>query len=196
MKKITFVSLSIVSLIGLYSCCGNKEGKTSDLQTFVSKMDSLANQPITETKVNAELLWKFGRIGGFCLSPDQKSIVYTVTRYSISENKGYIVNSCSKDELSELKVKITAYINNIYDIPAFIMDDPCLPEDVKNKYQALQKNNETVEQYRKSRGEKPKNMTDEEWVGLWDEWYQENSSIPYQQPYVKAVKDFLGITPN
>ncbi|PIP55254.1 MAG: peptidase S9 [Bacteroidetes bacterium CG23_combo_of_CG06-09_8_20_14_all_32_9] len=89
MKKITFVSLSIVSLIGLYSCCGNKEGKTSDLQTFVSKMDSLANQPITETKVNAELLWKFGRIGGFCLSPDQKSIVYTVTRYSISENKGY-----------------------------------------------------------------------------------------------------------
>jgi len=124
------------------------------------------------------------------------TLIIALKPKGISENKGYIVNSCSKDELSELKVKITAYINNIYDIPAFIMDDPCLPEDVKNKYQALQKNNETVEQYRKSRGEKPKNMTDEEWVGLWDEWYQENSSIPYQQPYVKAVKDFLGITPN
>jgi dipeptidyl aminopeptidase/acylaminoacyl peptidase len=55
----------------------------------ISKSDSLAKQPITETRVTAELLWKFGRVADPQISPDGKNIVYCITRYSISENKSY-----------------------------------------------------------------------------------------------------------
>lgn len=35
-----------------------------------------------------EVLWAFGRIGGVNLSPDKSKLLYTVTYYSIQENKG------------------------------------------------------------------------------------------------------------
>ncbi len=38
--------------------------------------------------LSAEILWKFGRVGEYALSPDRKSLVYGVTRYDININKG------------------------------------------------------------------------------------------------------------
>ena len=35
-----------------------------------------------------ELLWQFGRLGDTDVSPDKKSVVYTVTYYDLKENKG------------------------------------------------------------------------------------------------------------
>ncbi len=69
--------------------CSEKPGSDESSLPKVSKSDSLASQTITETKVTPELLWKFGRIGESALSPDGKTIALTITRYSISENKGY-----------------------------------------------------------------------------------------------------------
>ncbi len=88
MSKINFVVIISLALL-INSCVDNNVKNDAINQTSLSKMDSLANQPIIETKVTPELLWKFGRIGEFSLSPNQKTIVYTVTRHSITENKGY-----------------------------------------------------------------------------------------------------------
>jgi dipeptidyl aminopeptidase/acylaminoacyl peptidase len=85
MKK---VSLFVVfSIIIFFSCKNDKSSEVS--KKTVSTFDSLANQPINETVFTPELLWKFGRVGEFDLSPDGKKIVYSVTRYSIVANKGY-----------------------------------------------------------------------------------------------------------
>ncbi|WP_139925734.1 S9 family peptidase [Hymenobacter sp. DG01] len=35
-----------------------------------------------------ELLWKLGRLGEMQVSPDRKTVAYTVTRYNLGENKG------------------------------------------------------------------------------------------------------------
>ena len=42
----------------------------------------------SQNKFTPELLWKLGRVNEMQLSPDGKTIIYTVTYYSVAENKG------------------------------------------------------------------------------------------------------------
>lgn len=79
--------LLFVVVLFLLSSCQKHTNNAGNNKIDV--FDSLAKQPIVETKVTPELLWKFGRIGEFDLSPDGKMVVFSVTRYSIAENKGY-----------------------------------------------------------------------------------------------------------
>ena len=58
-------------------------------QTSISKLDSLAKLPITEERMSPETLWKFGRVGDYQVSPDGKTIVYTLSRYNYKTNKKY-----------------------------------------------------------------------------------------------------------
>ena len=48
--------------------------------------------PCTQKHVSGlltpEVLWSFGRIGGFAVSPDGKKVLYDVKYYSIAQNKG------------------------------------------------------------------------------------------------------------
>ncbi|MEE1097479.1 MAG: S9 family peptidase, partial [Bacteroidales bacterium] len=46
------------------------------------------NIEIKDGKLSPEALWSFGRIGEVSVSPDGKKVLYTLTYYSISENKG------------------------------------------------------------------------------------------------------------
>jgi dipeptidyl aminopeptidase/acylaminoacyl peptidase len=41
-----------------------------------------------QTTYTPELLWKLGRLGEMQVSPDRKTVAYTVTRYSLTDNKG------------------------------------------------------------------------------------------------------------
>jgi len=43
---------------------------------------------VTDGILTPEVLWSFGRLGEFAVSPDNKSIAYTVTWYSVDKNKG------------------------------------------------------------------------------------------------------------
>jgi len=86
MKNLLFFVLAALIMV---SCTEKKDNDATNTQPSVTKSDSLAAQPITETRVTTELLWKFGRVGETVLSPDGKMIALTITRYSISENKGY-----------------------------------------------------------------------------------------------------------
>ncbi|MDR0714500.1 MAG: S9 family peptidase [Bacteroidales bacterium] len=49
--------------------------------------------PLTEQeaggrRLTPEILWKFGRTGGFAVSPDGQTVIFSVTRYSLDRNKG------------------------------------------------------------------------------------------------------------
>jgi dipeptidyl aminopeptidase/acylaminoacyl peptidase len=57
----------------------------------------LAGQREVNRQMTPETLWAFGRTGNTCVSPDGRRIAYTVTRYSIADNKGnsdiYVMNA-------------------------------------------------------------------------------------------------------
>ena len=86
MKRVTFSiqKLSFVLFLLTFSlflaCTPNKkQGEQTD-----KGLDTL----LAKGKMTAELLWKFGRINEMQLSPDGKSIVYTIAKYNLQENKG------------------------------------------------------------------------------------------------------------
>ncbi|MFH2096486.1 MAG: S9 family peptidase [Bacteroidota bacterium] len=92
MKSKIFLIICAAIIFIIVSACNqkNEEQVANVITVEKSKMDSLATQEITETRITPELLWKFGRIFDSQVSPDGKTVVYCVQRYSISANKGYI----------------------------------------------------------------------------------------------------------
>ncbi len=55
---------------------------------FTLLLLSSASIVSAQTKMVPETLWKFGRVAEPTVSPDGKSVVYTVTRYNVEENRG------------------------------------------------------------------------------------------------------------
>lgn len=84
-KKIAFTLLAGAALAGC-----NQPTKTST--DVIGKPDI----KLTSKYMTPEVLWSFGRLGDVQVSPDGKQIVYSVSYYSIPENKGnaelYIMN--------------------------------------------------------------------------------------------------------
>lgn len=50
--------------------------------------NSLTEQEKAAGILTAEVMWKMGRVGGSVLSPDGRTVLYTVTRYDMEQNKG------------------------------------------------------------------------------------------------------------
>ena len=75
--------LIMVLLIAALGSCVQKES--------VKKADNYlpATPTLASDKMTPEVLWSFGRVGGAQVSPDGKTVLYTVTYYSIQENKSY-----------------------------------------------------------------------------------------------------------
>ena len=46
---------------------------------------------LTGDRLTPEALWAMGRIGSFTVSPDAKKIAYTVSYYSVKQNKSHTV---------------------------------------------------------------------------------------------------------
>ena len=55
---------------------------------FLGVVTASAQDAKPDTRMNPELLWKLGRVGGGAVSSDGKHVAYTVRRYTLSENKG------------------------------------------------------------------------------------------------------------
>ncbi len=67
----------------LYSCQQKQQVKETT-KNYVPET------PVLESdKMTPEVLWSFGRLGGAQVSPDGKTVLYTVTYYNIDENKSY-----------------------------------------------------------------------------------------------------------
>ena len=62
--------------------------KPHDTKTLITALLLLPLAAAAQTTYTPELLIKLGRLGEMQVSPDQKTVAYTVTRYSLADNKG------------------------------------------------------------------------------------------------------------
>lgn len=86
MKKVRFIVLAIVVSALTFSCSApDKKIKEKSNADFSG---TLTPEEIAGKKLTPEILWKFGRIGEIQVSPDGKTVLYSVTRYDIKANKG------------------------------------------------------------------------------------------------------------
>lgn len=80
----------------LASCTGSQQQSNND-QALIGKQEIT----IKDGKMTPEALWAMGRIGSLDISPDNKKIVYTVTYYSVPENKSnseiFVMNADGTD---------------------------------------------------------------------------------------------------
>ncbi|MEA4983391.1 MAG: S9 family peptidase [Paludibacter sp.] len=88
MNRFNIIILIIMSSAILATSCSRK-----DTSGIIGKQ-----QPkIVNGLLTPEVLWSFGRVGGVQLSPDQSKILYTVSYYSIPENKSnteiFVINA-------------------------------------------------------------------------------------------------------
>ena len=84
-----------IALTALTACESN--GKKSDDAPLIGKqLPNIENGLLTP-----EVLWSFGRIGGVQVSPDETKILYTVSYYSVEQNKSnseiFVMNTDGTD---------------------------------------------------------------------------------------------------
>ncbi len=85
MKKL-FIAMSLL----LSGCVGHNNSAEP------LKIDNaLTAEEVAAARLTPEVMWKMGRIGSHALSPDGKTVLYTLTRYDMEENRGVtVIVSC------------------------------------------------------------------------------------------------------
>ena len=81
MKKL-FIAMSLF-VSGLVGCNTAPEPLQID--------NALTAEEIAAARLTPEVMWKMGRVGSHALSPDGKTLLYTLTRYNMAENRGVTV---------------------------------------------------------------------------------------------------------
>lgn len=85
--KNRFLLVAAAALI-FASCNSDKSCNKASQEAVKSDFsNTLTQAEIDGGRLTPEILWKFGRIGGGELSPDAKTVLYTVTRYDANTNK-------------------------------------------------------------------------------------------------------------
>ena len=79
MRKI----LILISVLEMISC-GNKGSEEAATETFNN-----SGFKVPDGRMTPETLWAMGRIGNVAVSPDNQSFIYSVSWYSVKENKSY-----------------------------------------------------------------------------------------------------------
>ena len=81
MKKL-FIAM-VLLLSGFSGCNTAPESLTID--------NALTAEEIAAARLTPEVMWKMGRVGAHALSPDGTTLLYTLTRYNMAENRGVTV---------------------------------------------------------------------------------------------------------
>ena len=94
MKQVNLLLMSMT----LASCGGTKDaGQQQDAATLIQRSDI----KIEGKRMTPEALWAMGRIGSVAVSPDEKQIAYTVSYYSVPQNKSnsevFVMNADGSD---------------------------------------------------------------------------------------------------
>lgn len=107
MKKLTMIIL----LLGfglMLSCIKPGENDDKNAEIIGKKELKLSSDLMTP-----EVLWSFGRISGYEVSPDNKKILYGITYYSVPENKGnrdlFVINTDGADNKQITKTAKSEY---------------------------------------------------------------------------------------
>ena len=79
MKKLTFIMA--IAALTLGACAPKEQGSALEID------NTLTAEQIAEARFTPDVMWKMGRLGGATLSPDGKTALYTITRYSVAENR-------------------------------------------------------------------------------------------------------------
>ncbi|MBQ2395192.1 MAG: PD40 domain-containing protein, partial [Alistipes sp.] len=74
----------LLLFMAFLSCLAGCEQRPQPLEID----NSLTAEEISAAKFTPEVMWKMGRIGAATLSPDGSYLLYTVTYYSMEENRG------------------------------------------------------------------------------------------------------------
>ena len=78
MKKI--ILFMAIAAVGLGGCDKRPQPLTID--------NALTADEIAAGRLTPEVMWKMGRAGSSSLSPDARTLLYTVTQYNMAENRG------------------------------------------------------------------------------------------------------------
>ena len=103
MKKI-LLSMAIAAM-GLTGCGTEPQSQALEIN------NALTPQEIQGGRLTPEVMWKMRRAGSAVLSPDAQKLVYTLTDYSMEENRG-ITTIWLKDMASGKEVALTDYSSN------------------------------------------------------------------------------------
>ena len=96
MKKL-FIAM-VLLLSGFAGCNTAPESLTID--------NALTAEEIAAARLTPEVMWKMGRVGAHALSPDGTTLLYTLTRYNMAENRGVTV-IVSRDLATGEEVELT-----------------------------------------------------------------------------------------
>ncbi|MDR3093442.1 MAG: S9 family peptidase [Bacteroidales bacterium] len=72
---------------GIFLMTGCSQQSQTPVASISEQPAPLTEQEIAGKKLTPEILWKFGRTGEYKVSPDNSTVVYTVSRYSVNDNK-------------------------------------------------------------------------------------------------------------
>ena len=75
--------LLIMAASAALASCGTTQDSNQDKQDLIGR----SSIQIKDRELTPEALWSMGRIGGLTVSPDSKQLVYSVSYYSVPQNK-------------------------------------------------------------------------------------------------------------
>jgi dipeptidyl aminopeptidase/acylaminoacyl peptidase len=91
---ITFMAIALTT----FSACNDKNSKKETDDSIIGKH----TLKIENGLMTPEILWSFGRIGNVQVSPDEKRILYSVSYYSVEQNKSnselFVINIDGSDK--------------------------------------------------------------------------------------------------
>ena len=104
MKKTDLMTMTAAILMST-SACVSPDKDTVGNAPIIGKQEV----EITNGRMTPEALWAMGRIGSINVSPDGKNIAYTVSYYSVKENKGHtVIYVMNADGLENRQLTVTA----------------------------------------------------------------------------------------
>lgn len=86
MNKADLMSMTAAMMLAATACVSPEQSATDAGTPFIGKQQI----EIKDGKLTPEALWAMGRIGSTAVSPDGKQIAYTVSYYSVKENKSHL----------------------------------------------------------------------------------------------------------
>jgi dipeptidyl aminopeptidase/acylaminoacyl peptidase len=103
-KQYSMKKIAVILTMAAMMACNGSEKKTTQGEKTAQSDIYIGQQDvkIENRHETPEVLWAFGRVGNMAVSPDGKQVAYTITYYSISENKSnsdiYVMDTDGKNK--------------------------------------------------------------------------------------------------